>query len=540
MAIHWVLALCAMPLAALAAPAGDAVHRLPGWQGPLPSQWWSGFVNLSASPFVSGFADGYTDIQSHYVFVESEGDPSKDPVILWSNGGPGASSMFGLMAELGPLLLNDQSLQGPLYEETGVPQLLYNPNAWTKVGSLLMFDWPPPVGFSNCGGAIDGDGMSCGSWNDTRAANAEFAALRGWFDDLFPEYKSNDLYLTGESYAGVYIPLLAKRVLEDPSVDPLSMKGFAVGDACTGTEVLCGPVGGPWWSVVFFYGHGQFSNKLFDNILSTCGVEALQSGQTSDECNALLSQMYQEIGGYYDYNLYDDCIYEDDLRRRRRRLSTPHTLTQALLNHEPPAAALNDYTCGGGNAQEEWVAQPAVRRALHVAEDANFFSGDNGDGMVYNLTEANLLPFYKSVALDYPDVRVLVYNGDTDPGINSFVSQNWTVAVGLEEVAGWRPWTLDGCQRMGGYVTEYEGDFSFLTVRGSGHMVPQFKPEAALSFISSWISGKDFKPYDASCSAPAESSPAAIRRVPSQQLDAQIASLERQLAALKRTRNIRP
>jgi len=64
-----------------------------------------------------------------------------------------------------------------------------------------------------------------------------------------------------------------------------------------------------------------------------------------------------------------------------------------------------------------------------------------------------------------------VYNGDTDPGINSFVAQNWTVALGLEETEAWRPWTLDGCQRMGGYLTSYAGDFAFLTIRGSGHMV---------------------------------------------------------------------
>ena len=56
------------------------------------------------------------EMMSKYMFVESEGDPSVDPVILWSNGGPGASSMFGLMAELGPLLLNDQSLQGEVCE----------------------------------------------------------------------------------------------------------------------------------------------------------------------------------------------------------------------------------------------------------------------------------------------------------------------------------------------------------------------------------------------------------------------------------------
>jgi carboxypeptidase C (cathepsin A) len=52
------------------------------------------------------------DMKSHYIFIESEGDPTSDPVILWSNGGPGASSLFGMVAELGPLLLNDQSLQG--------------------------------------------------------------------------------------------------------------------------------------------------------------------------------------------------------------------------------------------------------------------------------------------------------------------------------------------------------------------------------------------------------------------------------------------
>mmetsp|Transcript_9529 Transcript_9529/g.27004 ORF Transcript_9529/g.27004 Transcript_9529/m.27004 type:complete len:536 (-) Transcript_9529:359-1966(-) len=526
-----LLALLA-PLAVLGAPARDAVHQLPGWHGPLPSQWYSGFVNLSASPSAGSFADGYTDIQSHYIFIESEGDPSKDPVILWSNGGPGASSMFGIMAELGPLLLNDQSLRGPVFDETGIPQLLYNPNAWTQVGSLLMFDWPPPVGFSSCGGDTGGDGMSCGSWNDTRAANAEFAALRGWFDDLFPEYKKNDLYLTGESYAGIYIPMLAERVLEDASAEPLNLKGFAVGDACTGTDVLCGSAFGPWWDVVFFYGHGQFSNKLFNDIMATCGMEALQNGQTSGDCNTLISQMYQEIGGYYAYNLYDDCIYEDDLRRRR--LTTSEAGSNPL---HTPGAALNDYVCGGGNAQEVWVAQPAVRRALNVPVDANFFSGDNGDGMVYNLTEANLLPFYHSVATDYPGVRVLVYNGDTDPGINSFASQNWTVAVGLEETAGWRPWTLDGCKRMGGYVTEYaDGDFAFLTIRGSGHMVPQFKPEAALEFISTWIAGEEWKPYDASCSAPPAVASSRVKRAKGPILDAQISSLERQIEALRLAR----
>jgi len=48
---------------------------------------------------------------------------------------------------------------------------------------------------------------------------------------------------------------------------------------------------------------------------------------------------------------------------------------------------------------------------------------------------------------------------------------------------------------MGGYVTEFP-NFSYLTIRGSGHMVPEYKPAAAFSFMSTWISGKDFPRYN--------------------------------------------
>ena len=75
-------------------------------------------------------------------------------------------------------------------------------------------------------------------------------------------------------------------------------------------------------------------------------------------------------------------------------------------------------------------------------------------------------------------LKVLVYNGDTDPAITSFATQNWTSHLGFDEVQHWRPWTIDHCQQMGGYVTRYEGNFDFLTIRGAGHMVvsPSFRP----------------------------------------------------------------
>ena len=56
------------------------------------------------------FLNRWKDTKSlHYWFVESQGNPASDPVVLWLNGGPGCSSMEGFMAEHGPLHLNDDS-----------------------------------------------------------------------------------------------------------------------------------------------------------------------------------------------------------------------------------------------------------------------------------------------------------------------------------------------------------------------------------------------------------------------------------------------
>jgi hypothetical protein len=84
-------------------------------------------------------------------------------------------------------------------------------------------------------------------------------------------------------------------------------------------------------------------------------------------------------------------------------------------------------------------------QALHVPVDSAFFNGDNAVGFPYDLTEPNLIPFYQDIATNTA-LKVLIYNGDTDPGINSFISQNWTANIGLTERSSWRPWTLDGKQ----------------------------------------------------------------------------------------------
>ena len=124
--------------------ADDEIKALPGWAHELPSKMYSGYVDVSAAMNQT--------MHVHYWFIEAEKplDPSSAPVVLWTNGGPGASSMFGMLVELGPLLLNEDSLATDDFKKTGVPTLFRNDQAWTKLGSVLMFDWPPPVGFSYC------------------------------------------------------------------------------------------------------------------------------------------------------------------------------------------------------------------------------------------------------------------------------------------------------------------------------------------------------------------------------------------------------
>ena len=100
--------------------AADEVKSLPGWDGPLPSRHFSGYLDIGLS------TGAPKDIHIHYWLTESEGQPSKDPVVFWMNGGPGGSSLIGGLTENGPLFLSDDSFDAS-YNTTGVPRLFQRP-----------------------------------------------------------------------------------------------------------------------------------------------------------------------------------------------------------------------------------------------------------------------------------------------------------------------------------------------------------------------------------------------------------------------------
>jgi carboxypeptidase C (cathepsin A) len=44
----------------------------------------------------------------------------------------------------------------------------------------------------------------------------------------FPEFRNNDFYIVGESYAGVYVPMLADAIMNDP-ISGINLVGVALG-----------------------------------------------------------------------------------------------------------------------------------------------------------------------------------------------------------------------------------------------------------------------------------------------------------------------
>jgi serine carboxypeptidase-like clade 1 len=463
----------------------DKIHSLPGLNAPLPSPWYSGYLDYEL--------DGQ-QVHTHYVLIEAEdNDNNEKPLIYWSNGGPGASSLFGLLTELGPLLLNNLSLNTEDYKKTSIPTPIYNPYSWTRLGSLLIIDQPAPVGFSYCNN--DTESHSCGglAWTDELSSQNAYLALQTFYEK-HSCLKEKELYLTGESYAGIYIPTLARRIFEEKENAFINLKGFAVGDGCLGTETgICGEISDPdfvdFWKILFLAGHGQLPLSAFQDLMRVCHHHFLENEKDLNHANIIdvervdkacqeqVEKIHSEVGGFYEYSLFDECTYSNGL----------------FLG-----GALNDYPCGGGVVMESYLKLQAVKDAFHVK--STFFEVDNAAGdFDYTATEPDLTGFYKQVN---GKLKVLVYNGDTDPAITSFAAQNWTSHLGFEEVEEWRPWTVDSCQRVGGHVVRYRGKFDFLTIRGAGHMVPAYKPAATFSFLKAWIEGTEYPVFDEKCKHP--------------------------------------
>ncbi|TKW14267.1 hypothetical protein SEVIR_5G157200v4 [Setaria viridis] len=382
------------------------------------------------SPLVSQFS-GYVTVNEHngralfYWFFEAQTLPAQKPLLLWLNGGPGCSSVgYGAASELGPLLVNGNG--------TG---LEFNKFAWNKEANLLFLESPVGVGFSYTNTTSDLDNI-----DDRFVAKDTYTFLVNWFNK-FPQYKSHDFYISGESYAGHYVPQLAEVVYDHnkhlEANKQINLKGFIVGNAETNDYYDYKGI------VEFAWSHSIISDQFYKRVKNVCDFRL---SPTTNECSHvmdLLFKMYHEIDMY---NVYAPKCNTDGSAVSS---SFDNTVEKEAKNKAKRLRMYSGYDPCYSNYVEAYLNRMDVQKSLHA----------NTSGWIKDRR--------------WSLCRV--------PFIGS---RYWVEALGLPIKSQWQPWYFKN-QVAGRYV-EYEG-LTMATVRGAGHTVPQDKPAEALVLINSFL-----------------------------------------------------
>ncbi|KAK1292782.1 Serine carboxypeptidase-like 33 [Acorus calamus] len=413
----------------------DRIVSLPGQPSTPPISQFSGYVTVNE---VSGRA-------LFYWFFEAQTDPSKKPLLLWLNGGPGCSSIgYGAAVELGPLRV--------MRFGSG---LEFNEYAWNKEANLLFVESPVGVGFSYTNTSHDLTIL-----DDEFVAEDAYSFLVNWLK-RFPRYQSHDFYLAGESYAGHYVPQLAELVYdrnkEKNKYPYIKLKGFIVRSA------LLPPVGNPETDdirddtalVDYAWNHAVISDQLYQKVEKACDFKSQWRGD--DKCVETMNVVYDQYGEIDIYNIYaPKCVANQ----------TSSTALDHGNNSSPNVGGINTRimrVLGGydpcySNYTQEYFNRVDVQKAFH----ANVSGSISGP--------------WKTCS------------GDSDGRVPVIGTRSCIEDLNLEIKNEWRSWFND--KQVGGRILEYEG-LKFVTVRGAGHLVPLNKPSEALAMINTYLLNQD-------------------------------------------------
>ncbi|KAH9758378.1 Carboxypeptidase [Citrus sinensis] len=371
----------------------DKIESLPGQPLGVNFDQYSGYVNVDSQDGRSLF----------YYFVESPQNSSSKPLVLWLNGGPGCSSFgAGAMMELGPFRVN-------------------------KDGKTLY--------------------QNEYAWNKGETARDSYTFLVNWLE-RFPEYKTRDFFIAGESYAGHYIPQLAQAILYNNQHDNqtiINLRGIAMGNALIDLETMMKG------TVDFYWTHALMPDEIYYGVTSSCNFASLNS---SDEvCLEFIDQGDAAAGNIYSYDIY-----------------------APLCNSSSKFNTVSTFDPCSENYIETYLNIPRVQEALHA-----------------NVTEINrnwkdkpqtVLPIIQELMAE--GIRIWVYSGDTDGALPVTCTRYAVKKLGTPVRTAWYPWYTQG--EVGGYAVGYQ-NLTFVTVRGAGHFVPSYQPARALVLFSSFING---------------------------------------------------
>jgi serine carboxypeptidase-like clade 2 len=390
----------------------------------------------------------------YWLFEADNGDPNA-PLLFWNTGGPGGSGEFGLDHELGPIKL----IANP---HGGLPiAVRRTTGAYTKFGALLAVDQPAGVSFSYSTNTND---YALNS--DTRSAKDQLTFLLEFLQTV-PEYQGRDIWLTGESYAGVYTPMLAHGILtQAPQAVRDSLQGIMIGNPvfrCIDDEI-----GDDFINFNLLYWHGLVSFQDAKTFwANNCSDASARGGVQSPACDAVLNKI--STSQYLGSDFSGDDLYADTCTGNGSLTLTAST------------GACADNVDSLMNA---YYSSPAVVAAIHAKP------AQNPSNWAYNQNIGSMLPYYKELIAQ--NKRILVYSGDVDIQTVPFA---YTMPC-LDIMPGkgslqqpWQPYTVNG--HTAGHFEVWDA-FTYATVRGAGHEVPEYQPLSADHLIGAFITNSSF------------------------------------------------
>ncbi|XP_074590746.1 serine carboxypeptidase-like 42 [Curcuma longa] len=434
-------------------PEEDLVARLPG-QPKVGFAQYAGYVDIDVKAGRSLF----------YYFAEADGDADQKPLTLWLNGGPGCSSIGGgAFTELGPFF--------PRGDGRG---LQINKKSWNKVSNLLFVESPAGVGWSYSNSTSDYN------TGDESTANDMLTFLLRWYEK-FPEFRARDLFLTGESYAGHYIPQLANVLLDynrHSSGFKFKIKGIAIGNPLLKLDRDI-PA-----TYEYFWSHGMISDEIGLRIMSECDFEDYTFSGThnmSKSCNEAIEEANTVVGDYINpYDVILDVCYpsivEQELRLRKY-VTKKSVGVDVCMTLE----------------RRFYFNLPEVQQALHANRTKLPYRWSMCSGVLnYNSTDGdiNILPLLARIVKN--KIPIWVFSGDQDSVVPLLGSRTLVRELAhdlkFRVTVPYSVWFYKG--QVAGWVTEYGKLLTFATVRGAAHMVPYAQPARALRLFTSFVHGQ--------------------------------------------------
>ena len=171
-----------------------------------------------------------TSTMFYWLFDPLQPATADTPIIIFLDGGPGCSTTYSLFDFIGPLYVENYSFDPKTQTYIGNKQADLRQNSWSDKAYLLIIDQPVGMGFSQVNAFKD----VAKSAEDVRD---DFNLFINKFFDKHTELQGKNLFITGHSYAGHYIPYVVSKMLQS-GFDKAKIKGISIGNPYMNGKIL--------------------------------------------------------------------------------------------------------------------------------------------------------------------------------------------------------------------------------------------------------------------------------------------------------------